>query len=688
MVVGEEEVVRDDLTFASDVQHHCRTFEKLKTRRIAPKFGRLANVTTVASVDVSPPTNLVAIIRAIVREELQRQGGRVDETIPHPPTNSPYYTAAPSAPLPPSRWAAPAQQARHRPFTAERSQHWFGERPLPVCYNCVFEEHIARYCNYRQPPRYDRSPRFNRSGVTRAPTFPGSASYEIPGPLRNQSPASDRSETPPPAPRANRSPSPRRRHGKLAGAAVGVFEALSHYCSGITPVLTCALQRNSTTLLEYMVEFRRQYGDCLKTDFPANPSRSVASPHLIDLPEGFLQVVELYLRECSDECNTGVTVETVQKASVAVQVLSILSRVPLDSTKGKVSPSHLHLEVIPFFYDCLSSKPCFLPASIQMKLIHVFGAIICGAQHNAQVAINQNTVEILFHRLREQECPLEVKMTAVRCILQGIVTLCASPPEKRKVDLNAFVREYLGTLSKLMTEEEKPTQVDTAHWMMSGLQELFSLNSNLALKKVFHDNEMVERLIRSLHGTKLKSGSAQKMATSSVRLIHVFLSSFPFAKKHFSNMQGYRTLISTLKTMGEPQQSTLETLLEWLVEETPRLTRTSSTLRNLELMIHLLHWLPQLESHSLQLWLAEQLDSMVKGSLRSRMACARGGVIPAIIHVLGRSNTIGGKAVAVNPAPVAEKTPTPTKSSERAADSKVSHRSTAFYKTRRGRPRP
>ncbi|KAK8770711.1 hypothetical protein V5799_012829 [Amblyomma americanum] len=471
------------------------------------------------------------------------------------------------------------------------------------------------------------------------------------------------------------------------------------------------IKRNSTTLSEYMVEFRRQYGDCLKTDFPANPSRSITSPHLIDLPEGFLQVVESYLRECSDDCNTGVTVETVQKAVVAVQVLSILSRnfsnipfvstseavplvivissavanqytqhskdakdqnttgfllsvliflevlydphliwqkmcakVPLESTKYKVSPSHLHLEVIPFFYDCLSSKPCFLPASIQMKLIHVFGAIICGAQHNAQVAINQNTVEILFHRLREQECPLEVKMTAVRCILQGIVTLCASPPEARKVDLNAFVREYLGTLSKLMTEEERPTQVDTAQWMMSGLQELFSSNCTLALKKVFHDNELVERLIRSLHGTKLKSSSAQKIATSSVRLIHVFLSNYPFAKKHFSSMQGCRTLISTLKTMGEPQQSTLETLLEWLVEETPRLTGTS-TLRNLELMIHLLHWLPQLESHALQLWLAEQLDSMVKGSLRSRMDCARGGVIPAVIHVLSRSSTIGGKAV-------------------------------------------
>ncbi|KAH8037253.1 hypothetical protein HPB51_009696 [Rhipicephalus microplus] len=169
----------DDLTSASDVQHHCRTFEKLKTRRIAPKFGRLANVTTVASVDMSPPTDLAATIRTIVREELQRQVGRVDETIPHPPTNPPYYTAAPSAPLPPSvcvadisetgnprprrdsfaadqrygqrlrhgpatqRWAAPAQQARHRSFRAEQSQHWFGERPLPVCYNCGFEVHIA-----------------------------------------------------------------------------------------------------------------------------------------------------------------------------------------------------------------------------------------------------------------------------------------------------------------------------------------------------------------------------------------------------------------------------------------------------------------------------------------------------------------------------------------------------------------
>ncbi|KAH8024656.1 hypothetical protein HPB51_000268 [Rhipicephalus microplus] len=184
-------LVRPDLTSVSAVQRHCRTFEKLKTRRIAPKFGRLANVTTVASVDASPLADLAATIRAIVRKELQRQDTLADDTIHHPPTCSSYYPA-PFAPLPPSvcatdfseagnswprrdsfapdqrydrrlrtgpaaqRRAVPVQQAAplrsgRLPYTAERSQQWFGEGPLPVCYNCGVEGHIARYCNYRQP---------------------------------------------------------------------------------------------------------------------------------------------------------------------------------------------------------------------------------------------------------------------------------------------------------------------------------------------------------------------------------------------------------------------------------------------------------------------------------------------------------------------------------------------------------
>lgn len=63
-------IAKDTLTSVADVIRHCRTFEQLKTRRITPKFGRLANVTTVASIESNQPLDLASTIRQIVREEL------------------------------------------------------------------------------------------------------------------------------------------------------------------------------------------------------------------------------------------------------------------------------------------------------------------------------------------------------------------------------------------------------------------------------------------------------------------------------------------------------------------------------------------------------------------------------------------------------------------------------------------
>ncbi|XP_049516924.1 uncharacterized protein LOC125942694 [Dermacentor silvarum] len=65
---------KDRLESVRDVVLHCRTFEALKARRITPKFGRLANVTNVASVDVVPaPSDLASVIRQVMREELDRR---------------------------------------------------------------------------------------------------------------------------------------------------------------------------------------------------------------------------------------------------------------------------------------------------------------------------------------------------------------------------------------------------------------------------------------------------------------------------------------------------------------------------------------------------------------------------------------------------------------------------------------
>lgn len=64
-------IAKGDLNAVCDVIRHVRTFETLKTRRITPKFGRLANVPSVASIEDNF-MDLSSTIRQIVREELQR----------------------------------------------------------------------------------------------------------------------------------------------------------------------------------------------------------------------------------------------------------------------------------------------------------------------------------------------------------------------------------------------------------------------------------------------------------------------------------------------------------------------------------------------------------------------------------------------------------------------------------------
>ncbi|KAH8025416.1 hypothetical protein HPB51_007728 [Rhipicephalus microplus] len=216
-----------NLNTVSDVIRHCRTFEALKTRRITPKFGRLANVTTVASVDASPQTDLSATIRQIVREELLRHEEQTRYAVPR--CASVAFRDAVCA-SPPATWqhsvnAADCNSYRHDPHYGQTEQRHYdsidrrfdqhprdvrprrpstaydiqGEgmsysqpvaaveyfnqrpevRPLPVCYNCGTPGHIARYCNRRRAFSNGQSGSFMQHGGRAMDTNrPGNTTFE------------------------------------------------------------------------------------------------------------------------------------------------------------------------------------------------------------------------------------------------------------------------------------------------------------------------------------------------------------------------------------------------------------------------------------------------------------------------------------------------------------------------------
>lgn len=237
-------ISKESLSTTADVIEHCRTFEALKLRRITPKFGRLANVTSIASVEASPPNSMADMIREIVREELSRSRDTFCHTQYLRHSSAPEEdVAALSTPWAPPNGTLPmddrniAQRYRHQPterrptypedvvrqqrdpgFSQRRDfvrQDSYGGRwrSQPLCYRCGIAGHIARYCRRRFPTSQDCQPPANTYGqLHTAQQRPPTSAWDPyrPSNLRSSSPASDRSVTPPPQ-RQRRSPSPRRR---------------------------------------------------------------------------------------------------------------------------------------------------------------------------------------------------------------------------------------------------------------------------------------------------------------------------------------------------------------------------------------------------------------------------------------------------------------------------------------------
>lgn len=172
-------ISKDVATPSSDLRRHCRTFEALKTRQISPKFGRLDNVTTVAtvaSVDVAASDDLAAKVCRVVRDELARFQDAETNRVCHQCALDERYLEEPVA------WSRP-EYRRHQTYddyrqnsmtqpgltSFTRRQDIAAQRGFPgynaprkamtntienhhirpVCFNCCIQGHISKFCWWR-----------------------------------------------------------------------------------------------------------------------------------------------------------------------------------------------------------------------------------------------------------------------------------------------------------------------------------------------------------------------------------------------------------------------------------------------------------------------------------------------------------------------------------------------------------
>ena len=209
----------------------CRRIEEMRQKRIrGRKFERLQNVVPMAAIDQQ--TDLISLVRQIVREEIQRtmslavdpepQDQCIETVVREEVANAlaPLSrTTSAWTKVKPRRQPTYAAVARPPRPVAQQPQRktdvWRTADSRPVCFHCGRPGHVVRYCRerkaifdtYRANRRDFARPLSNEGPCTDEYRRPASRSPS-PGPSRGRSPTR-RYRSPSPYGRSSQSPSRR-----------------------------------------------------------------------------------------------------------------------------------------------------------------------------------------------------------------------------------------------------------------------------------------------------------------------------------------------------------------------------------------------------------------------------------------------------------------------------------------------
>ncbi|XP_055373526.1 neurobeachin-like protein 1 isoform X2 [Condylostylus longicornis] len=125
----------------------------------------------------------------------------------------------------------------------------------------------------------------------------------------------------------------------------------------------------------------------------------------------------------------------------------------LNSNSFSYTSNSIHVEVIPFMYDCFQYEEIFKFPSIGISLVHALGSIISGSQNNGLRAICPATVSIIINIISKWECTKELRQTTLKCFALMVIVLQRSSPEERQIELVTIIQLYSDAIFNLLKIE-------------------------------------------------------------------------------------------------------------------------------------------------------------------------------------------------------------------------------------------
>ncbi|XP_025945583.1 neurobeachin-like protein 2 isoform X1 [Apteryx rowi] len=338
-----------------------------------------------------------------------------------------------------------------------------------------------------------------------------------------------------------------------------------------------------------------------------------------------------------------------------------------EKSKYKFAPAPLPAEFGAFFQESFQAS-VQLPDALQLRLIHLFGAILSGAKRNALAAVTPASVEVLLLVLRRWGAGTPAAPAAPRRLLELTLRSVVAAAHvlhggARAAPLRSLLHGYFTVLNA-----DQPTPcprraaalVARRVHMLDAIPAMLRCDDRPVLQAVFLSNNCFEHIIRLIQNSKLYlggkreedegpgelsapsqppevfEGSADAVAVHAVAVLTSIMSNSPSAKEVFKERIGYSHLYEVLKSQGQPSQRLLQELLDMAVEGDHG-SFPARPIRNEQPLLVLVTWLPELSSPELQVFVASRLRRLCAASLPGRLTCVKAGMVGRLLSALGSS---------------------------------------------------
>ncbi|KAK3721190.1 hypothetical protein RRG08_044202 [Elysia crispata] len=348
---------------------------------------------------------------------------------------------------------------------------------------------------------------------------------------------------------------------------------------------------------------------------------------------------------------------------------------PVDVEQVLSKPAVVHNEIIPFFHDCFQISG--LSLGLQKSLLHVFGAIMCGAETNAVLVVTPASVDIVLSVLSgtaiccrgsehdgqsvaeedewsegDLESRGEIQFLTLRCMVAMVHTLHLSTADQGQVEVYEVVSSFLQAVhSKVETRRDMKTvisMIDTLIKMTDcsnklALQALISVphtfQSLMLALKAFSDNPHDGVDPDSVQWDPVPNQQFKTMAISVIRCLQALMRGSARSKSVFEATVGYTKLSAALQSCGQPDKDMLGTMLDWAVEGCYADMR-EPVLKAPQVAVMLVRWLPWITKQELQVWLSERLLRLCTCSYSNRMACCKAGMMTELLSLLAEHSKL------------------------------------------------